>query len=93
MSSSALAVDSTKDFTIPEVVGYAKEKGLGVFVYVNQRALYQQFDSILPLYKKWGVKGIKVGFVGVGNQQSTTWLHNAVRKCAAYGLMVDIHDE
>lgn len=93
MSSSALAVDSTKDFTIPEVVGYAKEKGLGVFVYVNQRALYQQFDSILPLYKKWGVKGIKFGFVQVGNQQWTTWLHNAVRKCAEYGLMVDIHDE
>lgn len=93
MSSSALAVDKSKDFTIPEVVEYAKKKGIGVFVYVNQRALYQQLDSILPLYERWGVKGIKFGFVQVGNQQWTTWLHQAIRKCAEHHLMVDIHDE
>lgn len=93
MGSSALQVDGSKDFTIPEIVSYAKEKGIGVFVYVNQRALYQQLDSILPLYEKWGVKGIKFGFVQVGNQMWTTWLHDAVRKCAEHHLMVDIHDE
>ena len=36
-------------------------------VYVNQRALVQQLDSLLPLYKKWGLKGIKFGFVQIGN--------------------------
>ena len=55
--------------------------------------LIQQLDDILPLYKKWGIKGIKFGFVQVGNQFWTIWLHNAVRKCADYGIMVDIHDE
>ena len=25
-------------------------------VYVNQRALVQQLDTLLPLYKKWGLK-------------------------------------
>lgn len=93
MSSSALAVSEKRDFTIPEIVEYAKSKGIGVFVYVNQRALYQQLDSILPLYEKWGIKGIKFGFVQVGNQQWTNWLHQAIRKCAEHKLMVDIHDE
>ena len=93
MASSALTVADDKDFTIPEVVDYAKQKGIGVFVYVNQRALYQQLDSILPLYERWGIKGIKFGFVQVGNQQWTTWLHQAVRKCAEHHLLVDIHDE
>lgn len=93
MESSALRVDPSRDFTIPEIVEYAKQKGLGVFLYVNQRALYQELDSIAPLFEKWGVKGIKFGFVQVGNQQWTTWLHYAVRKCAEHHLMVDIHDE
>ena len=62
-------------------------------VYVNQRALVQQLDSLLPLYKKWGLKGIKFGFVQIGNQHWSTWLHDAVRKCAEYEMMVDIHDE
>lgn len=92
MSSNAATVSNTKDFNMPELTAYAT-KGIGLWVYVNQRALIQQLDSILPLYKKWGIKGIKFGFVQVGNQRWTTWLHEAVKKCAEYGLMVDIHDE
>lgn len=91
--SSALKVGPNRDFTIPEVCDSARKHGLGVFLYVNQRALYHQLDSILPLYHQWGVAGIKFGFVQVGNQMWTTWLHDAVRKCAKYHLLVDIHDE
>ena len=93
MSSNATTVSATKDFNMTELTAYAASKGIGLWVYVNQRALIQQLDSILPLYKKWGIKGIKFGFVQVGNQRWTTWLHEAVKKCAEYGLMVDIHDE
>jgi len=81
------------DLDLKEVIRYAEEKGIGVFLYVNQRALYKQLDEILPLYKEWGVKGIKFGFVHVGSQHWTTWMHDAVKKCAKYNLMVDIHDE
>ncbi|MDR2683304.1 MAG: glycoside hydrolase family 97 protein [Dysgonamonadaceae bacterium] len=93
MESDASKVDSTKNLNIPELVEYAGKKGIGVFLYVNQRALSRQLDEILPLYKKWGIKGIKFGFVQVGNQHWTTWLHDAVRKCAEHQLLVDIHDE
>ena len=93
MASSALSVSPERDFTIPEVVDSARRHGLVVWLYVNQRALYQQLDSILPLYEYWGVSGIKFGFVQVGNQMWSKWLHDAVRKCAEHHLMVDIHDE
>lgn len=92
-SSDATQVIEGKDLDIPAICSYAASKGIGVFLYVNQRALYRQFDEILPLYRKWGVAGIKFGFVQIGNQMWTTWLHDAVRKCAEYGLLVDIHDE
>lgn len=78
---------------LQEAIGYAKKHGIGVILYVNQRALQQQLDVILPLYKSWGVAGIKFGFVQVGSQVWTKWMHEAVAKCAEYGLMVDIHDE
>ena len=93
MKSSALKESPDRNFTVKEVCDSAKKHGLGVWVYVNQRALYQQLDEILPLYKEWGVAGIKFGFVQVGNQTWSTWLHNAVKKCGEYGIMVDIHDE
>ena len=93
VTSDATRVAETRDFSMPEICQYAKTKGIGVWVYVNQRALYRQLDQLLPLYKEWGISGIKFGFVHVGNQQWTTWLHRAVEKCADYGIMVDIHDE
>jgi alpha-glucosidase len=76
-----------------EVIRYAASKGIGVILYVNQKALERQLDELLPLYEKWGVKGIKFGFVNVGSQRWTRWLHEAVRKAARHKLMLDIHDE
>ena len=93
MSSSALKVLESRDIDMPKLCAYAKSKGIGVWVYVNQRALYQELDQILPLYEKWGISGIKFGFVQIGSQEWTTWLHQAVRKCADHHVMVDIHDE
>lgn len=93
MSSDATTVTENRDFDIPALAAYASSKGIGLMVYVNQRALVQQLDEILPLYKKWGIKGIKFGFVQIGNQHWSTWLHDAVRKCAEYEMLVDIHDE
>lgn len=93
VESDATKVATMRDFTMPEICEYAKSKGVGVWLYVNQRALFRQLDEILPLYRQWGVSGIKFGFVQVGNQQWTTWLHEAVAKCAEHQMMVDIHDE
>ncbi|MDZ7639980.1 MAG: glycoside hydrolase family 97 catalytic domain-containing protein [Bryobacterales bacterium] len=78
---------------LQQVIGYAKSKGIGVILYVNRRHLETQLDELLPLYSKWGVAGLKYGFVNVGSQQWSKWLHDAVRKAAAHRLMVDIHDE
>lgn len=76
-----------------EVIDYANSRGIGVILYVNHLALEKQLDDLLPLYESWGVRGVKYGFVNVGSQRWTTWLHEAIRKAAAHHLMVDIHDE
>jgi len=78
---------------LPAVIRYASESGVGIILYVNRRALEKQIDALLPLFKKWGIKGVKYGFVNVGSQRWTSWLHDAVGKAAAHELMVDVHDE
>ncbi|MCL4201141.1 MAG: glycoside hydrolase family 97 N-terminal domain-containing protein [Pirellulaceae bacterium] len=78
---------------LADVIHYADQRGIGIILYVNRRALERQLDTILPLYRQWGVRGVKYGFVQVGSQQWTAWLHEAVRKAAEHRLMVDIHDE
>jgi alpha-glucosidase len=76
-----------------EVTSYAKSKNIGILLYVNRRALEKQLDELLPIYQRWGIAGIKFGFVQVGSQEVTTWLHEAIRKVASYKMVADVHDE
>lgn len=77
---------------LQKVIGYGNEKGVGLFLYVNRQGLERYADKIFPLYQKWGIKGIKPGFVSVGNQEWQEWIEGIVAKAAKYNLLVDIHD-
>jgi alpha-glucosidase len=76
-----------------EVVNYAKSKNIKILLYVNRRALEKQLDELLPIYKNWGIAGIKFGFVQVGTQDATRWLHESIKKAAAFQMVADVHDE
>lgn len=78
---------------LPEVIRYAKEKEIGIILYVDHRQLEKQMDEIAPLYAQWGVKGIKFGFVQFWSQYWTKWIYDSVETAARHKLMVDIHDE
>jgi len=74
-------------------IAYGKKRGIGIWLYVNQQALLKQMREIFPIYKKWGIAGVKFGFVEVGSQRWSTWLHEAIQLAADNELMVNIHDE
>jgi len=78
---------------LKEVISYANSKNIRILLYVNRRALEKQIDELLPIYKEWGIAGIKFGFVQVGTQDATAWLHESIRKVAAYRMVADVHDE
>ncbi|MDT3401186.1 glycoside hydrolase family 97 protein [Mucilaginibacter terrae] len=89
--------DATKvgipNFDLQSIIKYAKQKGVGIWLYVNQQALVAQSDSLFSVYHKWGIKGVKFGFVQVGSHRWTTWLEKAIQQAAANEIMVNIHDD
>lgn len=88
--------DATKvvdKLDMKRVVDYGKEKGVGVWLYVNQHALMKQMDELFPLLSEWGIVGVKSGFVQYASHRWATWLHDMVRKAADNRLMMNIHDE
>lgn len=84
---------SKRGLDLPRVISYAKVQGIGVVLYVNRRHLERDLDTLLPLYKSWGIAGIKFGFVQHGSQKWTRWMHEAIVKAADHELMVDVYDE
>ncbi len=88
--------DATKvvdKLDLQRVVEYGREKGVGVWLYVNQHALMKQMDELFPLLRQWGIVGVKSGFVQYASHRWATWLHDMVRKAADNHLLMNIHDE
>jgi hypothetical protein len=77
---------------IQELVRYGREKDVGVVLYVDRRQIKKQRDVLFPLYEKWGIAGVKIGFVDVGPQSETAWITDTIQKASEHHLLVNIHD-
>lgn len=87
------ATQTIAQLDMPEVCRYAKSKGVGVWLYVNQHALMKQARELFPVLRSWGVTGVKSGFVQYASHRWATWLHDLVRLAADNHLLMNIHDE
>ena len=50
------ATKVVKTLDMPRIVEYAKGKGVGVWLYVNQHALMKQARELFPILHEWGDK-------------------------------------
>ena len=78
---------------LAKVIAYGKERGIGVWLYVNQHALQKHAKTLFPLYREWGIVGLKFGFVQYATHRWSVWMHDLVKLAAENQLMVNIHDE
>ena len=76
-----------------KICEYANSKGVGMWVYLNDIALKKyDLDRTFSTYQKWGVVGIKHGFLNGGSQAKNEFSHEVVRKCAEYHIMYNLHE-
>ncbi|WPJ97072.1 glycoside hydrolase family 97 catalytic domain-containing protein [Coraliomargarita algicola] len=78
---------------MPKVASYAKEKGVGIWLYINDKALKNfDMDRTFAQYQQWGIVGIKHGFLGGGNQTKNAFSVKVLEKCAEYEIMYNLHE-
>lgn len=83
------------DLDLMELISYGKAKNIGICLYIEAGTTLRScnLDSLFSLYQKWGVAGIKPGFVLYGTQENTDWIRNMVKVAANHNLWVCIHDQ
>lgn len=54
---------------MPRIVAYAREKGVGLHLWVHWRALYPKLEEAFALYEKWGVRGLMIDFMDRDDQE------------------------
>ena len=76
---------------IPAIIGYAKSKNVGVWVWLQWKQLDWQMADALAAFEKWGIKGIKVDFMDRSDQEMVGYYHKLLSLTAKHHIMVDLH--
>jgi alpha-glucosidase len=79
------------DIDMEALMAYAREKKVGLILWVIWKTLDQQMQPALDQFAKWGAKGIKVDFMQREDQWMVDFYARCAREAAKRKLLVDFH--
>jgi len=79
------------EINMEEIVAYAKQKNVGVILWVVWKTLDDQLQQAMDQFQKWGVKGIKVDFMARDDQWMVNYYYRIAREGAKRKMLVDFH--
>jgi len=79
------------DINMEELTAYAKQKDVGVILWVIWKTLDDQMIPALDQYAKWGIAGIKVDFMQRNDQKLLNYYYKLSNECAKRHMLVDFH--
>ncbi|MBK9390397.1 MAG: glycoside hydrolase family 97 protein [Bacteroidetes bacterium] len=84
-------MEQVQGINVEELCRYAESKNVGIILWVVWNSLWDKIDEALPLWEKWGVKGIKVDFMQRDDQKIVNFYHEAIEKTAKHHMLIDFH--
>lgn len=84
-------MEEVPDINVEELCRYAESRKVGIILWVVWNSLWEKIDEALPLWEKWGVKGIKADFMQRDDQKIVNFYHEAIQKTAKHHMLIDFH--
>jgi len=81
------------EINMGELTAYAKQKNVGIILWVVWKTLDDQLIPALDQFANWGVKGIKVDFMQRSDQMLIEYYYRVSRECAKRKMLVDFHGD
>ena len=86
-------VKGEKANDVRRLIRYAKQKGIGIWLYLNDVAgRNYSLEETLKQYEAWGASGVKYGFMTGTDEEKNIKTRNITEVCARHKLLVDFHD-
>ena len=81
----------TPEIDMPELLRYAKEKHVKLWLWAHWTSVQKYMDQAFPLFEQWGIAGVKIDFMNRDDQWMVDFYHRVVESAAAHHLMIDFH--
>jgi len=79
------------EINMEELTAYAKQKNVGVILWVVWKSFDDKFDAALDQFQKWGIAGIKIDFMQRDDQKLINFYYKTCRETAKRHMLVDFH--
>jgi alpha-glucosidase len=73
------------------LAAYARQKNVGLILWVIWKALDERLTEALDQFQRWGIRGIKVDFMQRDDQPMVDFFHRVCREAARRQMLVDLH--
>lgn len=84
-------LETRQGIDLPEIIRYANENNVGIFLWTGWHALVMQLDTVFEHYSKMGIKGFKIDFFDRDDQLAVESTYELAKKAAAHHLLIDFH--
>ncbi len=84
-------MDVVPEINMAELTAYAKQKNIGIILWVVWKSLDDKLIPALDLWQQWGIQGIKVDFMQRDDQLLINYYHKVSRETAKRHMLVDFH--
>jgi len=79
------------EVNMEELTAYAKQKNVGIILWLVWKSFDDQFDAALDRFQKWGIKGLKIDFMQRNDQKLIHFYYKTCRETAKRHMLVDFH--
>jgi len=86
-------LDVVPEINMEELTAYAKQKNVGIILWVVWKTLDDQLQPALDQWAKWGIKGIKVDFMQRSDQLLINYYNKVSLETARRKMLVDFHGD
>lgn len=79
------------ELDLPTIFAYARERGVGIRLWVHWKPLSKHLEEAFALYEQWGVTGLMVDFLDRDDQEMIEFTERVLECAARHKLNIQIH--
>lgn len=79
------------ELELSRIIDYAKQRGVGIRLWVHWKPLSEQLEEAFTLYESWGIKGLMVDFLNRDDQEMIDFSERMLQSAARHKLHIQIH--
>ncbi len=79
------------ELELPKILEYARQKGVGIRLWVHWKPLDERLEEALARYEEWGIRGLMVDFLDRDDQKMVEYCERVLKAAARHRIHIQFH--